>query len=150
MVTGGQRAGRGLWWCPCSSAAWHCVWCGFSRGVQCGAWCVDEWSVVQWEAHIVCSISQCAVPALQKRHDVTCHCYRYLSHPADVTCRLLTLPTVTLCSICTCGTWKFTKMATSEIVCSFQCCIVKLLCHECSFLDTPLFIKAVGNTCPLV
>ena len=31
------------------------------------------------------------VPALQECHDVTCHCYRYLSHQADVTCRLLTL-----------------------------------------------------------
>ena len=32
------------------------------------------------------------VPALQECHDVTCHCYRYLSHQADVTCRLLHLP----------------------------------------------------------
>ena len=31
------------------------------------------------------------VPALQECHDVTCHWYRYLSHQADVTCRLLTL-----------------------------------------------------------
>ena len=31
------------------------------------------------------------VPALQERHDVTCHWYRYLSHQADVTCRLLYL-----------------------------------------------------------
>ena len=136
----------------------------------CGVASVDECSVVQcvaahsvmWQHSLIprpCvlptliigdGLGTRLVPALQKRHDVTCHWYRYLSHQADVTCRLLTLPTLTLCSICTCGTWKFTKMATSEIVCSFQCCIVKLLCHECSFLDTPLFIKAVDNTCPLV
>ena len=67
--------------------------------------------MVQWEAHIVCSSilsSPCPlcsahtnychglgtrlVPALQECHDVTCHWYRYLSHQADVTCRLLHFP----------------------------------------------------------
>ena len=37
--TGRQRGWRGVWWhlWQPSSAAWHCVWCGCSRGVECGS-----------------------------------------------------------------------------------------------------------------
>ena len=40
------------------------------------------------------------MPAQQEWHDVTCHWYRYLSHQADVTCRLLHLPA---CASILCG-----------------------------------------------
>ena len=86
-----------MWWCPCTSAQQH--------GTVCSVAAVDECSVVQWEAHIVCRSSQCdvaakpcpqalcvpptliivnglgtrLVPALQEWHDVTC---RLLHLPA--------------------------------------------------------------------
>ena len=44
-----------MWWCPCSSAQQH--------GTVCGVAAIDECSVVQWEAHIVCRSSQCDVAA---------------------------------------------------------------------------------------
>ena len=46
----------------------------------------------RYYAIIVNDLGTRLVPALQECHDVTCHWYRYLSHQADVTCRLLHLP----------------------------------------------------------